>query len=252
MTSPCQRQDRKGRGTRPASYWAVGPALARHDWYAVCCNPQRMATNSLVFDDLGGGVLLRYHSRRALRAGVALAIGLAGTFWQGVAHAETDVKAPATTDESKVELLARASLGMYRVGLLQLGLEGTYMLTPRFGFGATYEFFTVDNGADPQYSAAGTLSSGSHGMAFVEGDLLRGVFTPYARLGVGVGRYDRYRPTTPGDSYGSPRTETDFVGQVALGGALRLGPVLARVSAAPTLYGKDAVMVYGVGLGARF
>jgi hypothetical protein len=89
-------------------------------------------------------------------------------------------------------------------------------------------------------------------LGFVEGDLLPGVFTPYARLGIGVGNYGRYRANTPGGSYSQPQAETDFVGQLALGVALRLGPVLARASASPSLYGKDGVVVYGLGIGARF
>jgi hypothetical protein len=166
-------------------------------------------------------------------------------------HDQASTPAPKP-NESKIEVMLRGSYAKQHVGLLQLGIEGTYMLNPHLGFGGTWEGFYVDNGADPQYSAPGTLSGGSHGLAFVEGDLLRGVFTPYARLGLGVGRYDRYYPTTPGGSYSDTQRETNFVGQATLGLALRLGPVLARVSAAPSLYGRDALMLYGVGIGGRF
>jgi hypothetical protein len=199
--------------------------------------------------------LLHHHTRLALRACVALALAAASTVWQGVAHAETKPEPlrqnreapPASLTlkayEPKVEILARGSFGTLGVGTLQLGLEGAYFPTPHFGFGATYEAFTVDT---LEYPDPGTLSSGAHGMAFAEGDLLKGFITPYARLGVGLGRYQRYR------GYALTPTETDFVGQVAVGLALRLGPVQARISAAPSLYGKDALMVYGAGLGARF
>jgi hypothetical protein len=79
--------------------------------------------------------------------------------------------------------------------------------------------------------------------------LFKGFITPYARLGLGAGRYTRYQ-----QAYFSGHTEAelDFAGQAAAGLALRWGPVLARGWAAPSLYGKDFVMVYGAGLGGRF
>lgn len=191
-------------------------------------------------------VLSSHHSRQAWCAGAALVLTLVGTLWPRSAQAEEASKTP------KVEVMVRAAYAPVQVGLLQAGIEGTYMLNPHLGFGGTLEAFRVDNGSDPQYSKPGTLDTGSHVLGFVEGDLLEGVFTPYARLGIGVGNYGRYQPTTPGGSYGQPQSETDFVGQFALGVALRLGPVLARASASPSLYGKDGVMVYGLGIGARF
>jgi hypothetical protein len=211
-----------------------------------------MASNGSHFVGFQETVLLRHHSRRALRAAAALAIALLGSFWARHASAEVDESQERAKDKPKVEVLLRASYAKLHIGLLQLGIEGTYMLKPRLGFGATLEAFYVDNGADPQYSAPGTLEGGRHALAFVEGDLLKGVFTPYARAGLGVGLYDRYQPTDASSGYAQPEPETDFVGQLSLGVALRLGPVLARASASPSLYGNDAIIVYGLGLGGRF
>lgn len=211
-----------------------------------------MAANSLVSTGFGWRVLLRHHSRRALRAGAALALTVVGSLWPSSAHAEWAAqrdadqgvhKTPATP--AKIELLARAGYGQLSVGMLQVGVEGTYMLTPQLGFGAAVDAFYVDNGADPYYSEPGTLSRGYHGLAFVEGDLLKGWVTPYARLGLGAGNYTRFQ-------HYSTAEQLDLVGQAAAGIALRGGPIVGRVWAAPSLYGKDFVMLYGAGIGVRF
>jgi hypothetical protein len=168
---------------------------------------------------------------------------------QGVAVERTK---GAPEDAPKVEVMARGSYANLHVGLMGVGIEGAYMRTPHVGFGGTLEAFYVDNGADPHYSASGTLSRGIHALGFVEGDLLKGSFTPYARLSIGAGQYERFQhPTLEGD-YARPEPELDFVGQAQMGVALRLGPVLARASVSPSIYGKDALIVYGAALGGRF
>jgi len=113
------------------------------------------------------------------------------------------------------------------------------------GFGAAVDVFAVDNGADPQYSEPGTLAHGGHFLGFVEGDLLKYWVTPYARLGLGLGSYDRI--------YGNLReSKIGFAAQVAGGVAVRGGPFVLRGWLAPTLYGSDLVLVYGAGVGVRF
>jgi hypothetical protein len=184
----------------------------------------------------------------------ALALSLA----PAVANAEEATEASegageageaAPPPEGKVEVSARISYAKLSVGMKGVGLEGAYARSPHYGFGVELGVFVVDNGADPRFSDPGTLHRGYHGVAFVEGDLLSGVVTPYARLGVGVGRYERY------EDYAVYREETpariNFVGQVSAGVALR-SPVVARLSAAPSLYGSTFVIVYSLSLGARF
>lgn len=181
----------------------------------------------------------------------ALALSLASA----VANAEVATEAsegaeqPAAPAEDKVELLARFNYAKLSIGMMGLGLEGAYAPSPHYGFGVELGAFAVDNGADPGFSEPGTLHRGYHGVAFIEGDLLSGIVTPYARLGVGVGNYERY------EDYAVSREETpasiNFVGQVSAGVALR-SPVVARLSAAPSLYGSTFVVVYSLGLGARF
>lgn len=221
-----------------------------------------MAANSLVHADSCSGVLLRHHSREARRAAAALALGALSSTWAGVAHAElagqswnqgaADKGSEASVeDEPKVEVMLRASYAALHVGLLGAGVEGAYMMNPHLGFGGTLEGFRVDNGADPQYSEPGTLNGGIHVLAFAEGDLLKGPFTPYARFGIGAGQYHRFQSTTP-YSYAETQPEADFVAQAQLGLALRLGPVLARASVSPSIFGKDALVVYGGALGGRF
>jgi hypothetical protein len=156
--------------------------------------------------------------------------------------------APAPA-EGKVEVLARVSYAKLSVGMKGVGIEGAYARSPHYGFGVELGAFVVDNGADPHFSDPGTLHRGYHGVAFVEGDLLSGVVTPYVRLGMGVGNYERY------EDYAVYGEETpahiNFVGQVSAGVALR-SPLVARLSAAPSLYGPTFVVVYSLGLGARF
>ncbi len=151
--------------------------------------------------------------------------------------------------ESKVEVLARISYAKVSVGLMGVGLEGAYAPSPHYAVGVELGAFVVDNGADPYYSDPGTLHRGYHGLAFVEGDLLRGIVTPYVRLGVGAGNYARF------EDYATHHDPTpahiNFVGQLSAGVALRT-PVVARLSAAPTLYGSTFAVVYSLGLGARF
>ena len=197
------------------------------------------------------------HTRRGRRAVSAQAFLLAALAWPGLALAEGDTQpnassgdAPTAQDEptatdSKMEILARASYAQVHVGLLQVGIEGMYMLRPRLGFGGVVEGFVVDNGADPHYSAPHTLSGGFHFLGLVEGDLLKGWVTPYARFGLGLGQYARI-------NYGRTESQTELAAHVAAGIALRGGPFLFRGWLAPSLYGGDFVLAYGAGLGARF
>ena len=123
----------------------------------------------------------------------ALALCLAsGAANAEVAEPSEGAGEAAPSAESKVEVLARFSYAKLSVGMMGLGIEGAYARSPHYGFGVELGAFVVDNGADPRYSDPGTLHRGYHGVAFVEGDLLRGIVTPYARLGVGVGRYERW------------------------------------------------------------
>lgn len=223
-----------------------------------------MTANSLFSASSSLGVLLHHHSRRVQRAAAALALGLLGSTWASAAHAElapgpwehggADKRTDDASkdDEPKIEVMLRASYANLHVGMLGAGVEGTYMLTPHLGFGGTVEGFVVDNGADPQYSEPGTLSRGVHALGFVEGDLFKGVFTPYARFGIGAGQYARFQLVGASGSYLEAQPEMDFVAQAQLGVALRLGPVLARGSVSPSIYGKDALVVYAVALGGRF
>jgi len=156
--------------------------------------------------------------------------------------------APTATDKptrGKVEVLARAGYAPVNVGLLQVGIEGMYMLSPQLGVGGAVDAFVVDNGADPYYSPPGTLSNGFHVLGLVEGDLLKGWITPYARAGLGVGQYGRI------DGY-QTESHTELAAQVAGGIALRGGPFLFRGWVAPSLYGSDFVVAFGAGLGGRF
>jgi hypothetical protein len=127
--------------------------------------------------------------------------------------------------------------------MLGLGLEGAYLASAHFGVGAALDAFYVDN---LEYPEEDTLGRGAHCLLFAEGDLFPGWITPYARLGLGFGRYDRYladRSLT--------KTHVDFVGQLSGGLALRGGPLAARLSASPTLFGNDFAMTYGIALGGR-
>jgi hypothetical protein len=185
----------------------------------------------------------------------ALLLALALLLMPMVANAEVAPNASegageaAPSAKSKVEVLARFSYAKLSVGMMGVGLEGAYARSPYYGFGVELGAFVVDNGADPRYSDPGTLHRGFHGVAFVEGDLLDGIVTPYARLGVGVGRYERWEDYAV---YGEETPASiNFVGQVSAGVALR-SPVVARLSAAPSLYGSTFVVVYSLGLGASF
>jgi hypothetical protein len=157
----------------------------------------------------------------------------------GVEEGPQKPEAPA-----KVDALLRAFYAPMSVGMMGVGLEAQYRPSPHYGFGGELDAFFVDNGADPYYSPNGTLSRGYHGLAFVEGDLLPGMLTPYVRLGLGLGRYTRFRDYRD-------EQQLDFTAQVSAGGLLRVGPVVARLSAAPSLYGKDFAMTYAFALGAR-
>lgn len=188
---------------------------------------------------LGSGikrVLPRSNSKRAFRAVAALALGCAGAFWA------TSAKAQESTP--KIEVLARGFYGTQAVGMLGVGLEGMYRLSPHYGLGAEFDGFYVDN---LEYPEPGTLESGAHCLLFAEGDLFPGWITPYARLGLGPGRYQRYHS----DPY-QTQAELDFAAQLSAGLALRPGPIVGKLSASPSLFGKDFVMTYGVALGARF
>jgi hypothetical protein len=151
----------------------------------------------------------------------------------------------AKADEAAVEIAAKAFYGDLGVGLLGVGLEGAYFPSPHYGFGGAVSAFVVDNGADPYYSENGTLDDGIAAFAFAEGDLLRGWVTPYARLGLGFGRLDRFYDS-------DTELEVDFVGELSGGVAVRGGPVVLRLAVTPSLYGSDLFLAYGVSLGARF
>ena len=211
-----------------------------------------MARFSLICADPSTLVLLKNDSRYGARALAALVLTLCGAAWPSLALADEApatpdaVKPGASTSKPKIEVLAHAFHGNKHVGMLGVGLESAYMATPHWGFGGAVDAFYVDNGSDPQYSEAGTLDTGFHGLLFAEGDLLPGFITPYARLGLGVGNYTRYQ----GD--GRVEAAPNFVGQLSGGLALRGGPIVGRLHASPMLFEKDLVMTYGVALGARF
>lgn len=222
-----------------------------------------MRVDGSVLREFSAHLLSRHHSRAGLRAVAALVLALAGLAWPGVARADSgdessDDVEPAVKPSrgsrwahAPAEILARAGYADYRVILMQVGIEGMYMMTPHLGFGGAMDAFGVDNGADPYYSSAGTLHTGFHFLALAEADLLDYWVTPYVRLGLGVGQYERYQNDGQ-SSYSWTVSETEFVGQLAAGLALRGGPLLLRVWAAPSLYGQDLLAVYGAGIGGRF
>lgn len=144
---------------------------------------------------------------------------------------------------ARAEVLLRSSYAKVDVGLLAAGAEALLMPSPHYGAGVELEAFMVDNGADPQYSSPGTLDQGYYGLAFVEGDLLRGPITPFARLGFGLGSYQRF---------GEGESGLGVVARVSAGLALRVGPIVARASASPTLYGGTSALAYTAALGGRF
>jgi hypothetical protein len=145
-----------------------------------------------------------------------------------------------------VEIGARVFVaGDPGIGTLGASLEGVWMHRPHYGFGVAFAGLYVDNGADPYYSASGTLDRGIHGVAFAEGDLLRGWITPYARVGLGAGRYDRFYDART-------QAEINPVAVLEGGAALRIGPLVVRVAASPSLYGSDFSVPFSAQLGARF
>jgi hypothetical protein len=151
----------------------------------------------------------------------------------------------ARADETHVEIAGKAFYGNLGVGLLGVGLEGAYFPSPHYGFGGAVSAFVVDNGADPHYSENGTLDDGIAAFAFAEGDLLPGWVTPYARLGLGLGRLERFYDSDI--EYG-----LDFVGELSGGVAVRGGPVVLRLAVTPSLYGSDLFLAYSASLGGRF
>lgn len=191
----------------------------------------------------------RFCDVAALLPALALSLASAPASAAAATEASEGAGKAAPPAKRKVEVLARFSYAKLSVGMKGVGIEGAYARSPHYGFGVELGAFVVDNGADPRYSDPGTLHRGYHGLAFVEGDLLSGVVTPYVRLGMGVGNYERY------EDYAVYGEETpahiNFVGQVSAGVALR-SPLVARLSAAPSLYGPTFVVVYSLGLGAGF
>ncbi len=208
-----------------------------------------MTPNGSVHEDGGSKVSFQRNTPRLQRAATALIVSLATCVWAGTAKAEgatptTEASArEALSRVAKIELLASATFAPHAVGLLGFGLEGVYMATPHYGVGVAAEAFYVDT---LEYPDDGSLKSGYHGVAFVEGDLLPGIFTPYARIGLGLGDYQRSR------HYFETESELNLVAQATAGVALRGGPFLFRLSASPSLYGKDFVLACTAGLGARF
>ena len=172
------------------------------------------------------------------------------------AHGAPRSAPPATTAQGDsasepphLELGLRAFLGdsddIY-VGMLGFGLEALLMPSVHYGFGGSFSPFHVGNGSDPHYSSRGTLQDGQRFLAFAEGDLLDFPITPYARLGIGGG------PSTRWDGQGNERGGADFMAEVSAGALARLGPFALRVFASPSLFGRDFVMLYGLGLGVHF
>ena len=199
----------------------------------------------LFFRNSGG----RFCDVAALLPALALSLASAVASAEVATDASEEAAEAAAPAEGKVEVLARVSYAKLSVGMKGVGIEGAYARSPHYGFGVELGAFVVDNGADPRFRDYGTLHRGYHGLAFVEGDLLRGIVTPYVRLGLGVGNYERW------EDYAVYGEETpahlNFVGQVSAGVALR-SPLVARLSASPSLYGSTFVVVYSLGLGARF
>jgi hypothetical protein len=190
----------------------------------------------------------------------ALAL-LVTSLWPGVARAHGNAGEPGDPGvESlgevgaprRIELLARGSYANLSVGLLGLGIEGTYFASPHFGVGGAVEAIRVDLGGEPVGSYwydPGTLTNGIHALLSVEVDAFDYWLTPFARASAGAGAYARVTPCC-----GGPDTtrRANFVGQLQLGIAVRGGPIVGKFSVAPTLYGSDAVLAYSAGLGARF
>jgi hypothetical protein len=168
--------------------------------------------------------------------------------WAAEAPPRDEKPARAVQPGSKVEVMARAVYGDMSVGLLGLGAESTYLFSPQLGVGGQVTLFTVDNGADPHYQPAGTLGGGYHALAYLEGDLFPTFITPYGRVGLGVGRHSRLERQYGSYEPGSP----ELVAGLTAGVAVRGGPLVGRLSASPTVLGKDFAMLYSLGLGARF
>lgn len=186
-------------------------------------------------------------------AGFALALAASSPAVARGAEAEprSDTGAPRASDAARsasprhLEIAARAIYGDVSVALLGAGVEGAYFLNPHFALGGTVEAFAVDNGADPDYSDPGTLSKGYHGMLSMEYDALDFWVTPFARIAGGLGEYTRI------ESWQRPK-DLELVGQLQVGFVLRGGPIVGRLSVAPTLYGKDSATAYSAAVGARF
>lgn len=149
-----------------------------------------------------------------------------------------------------VEIAARVVYSDVSVGSLGVGAEGAYLLSPYFALGGAVETFAVDNGADTDEGDVGKLSHGYHGMVSAEYDALDFWVTPYARIAGGVGKYTRIeaRPTSGVQQV----VQLELVGQLQVGFVLRGGPIVGRLSVAPTLYGKDSATAYSAAVGARF
>jgi hypothetical protein len=124
-------------------------------------------------------------------------------------------------------------------------LDGVWMWTPHFGLGGAFTLLTTSP-FEEAYGPPGMLVNGDHALAFVEGDLLEGWFTPYARFGFGLANYTRLGPN------GSGAERSNGVAELEGGLALRPGPLVLRLSAAPSFYGSDFFVVFGVQLGIRF
>ncbi len=122
-------------------------------------------------------------------------------------------------------------------------LDGVWMWTPNYGFGGAMAIL-VTHPFEEAYGGPGMLDSGIHALAFVEADLLEGWFTPYARFGLGLANYERI--------YQGPEERLNGVAELEGGLALRGGPLVLRLSAAPSFYGSDFFLVFGVQLGVRF
>jgi len=150
--------------------------------------------------------------------------------------------------ERPSEVLARSFFGNTGIGLLGVGVEALYRVERKVAVGAAFDAFRVDNGADAAaYAPDGTLDKGYHGVALLQGNLFDSWLTPYARVGVGVGRHWRYR-----DHQYETVPEANATAELSAGVALRGGPFVGRVCAGPAIFGSDLFMAFGLTFGARF
>lgn len=151
-------------------------------------------------------------------------------------------KAASSRSAVDVELGLKAFHGAgVGYGTLGAAIDVLVFPLPHYGFGVSLGAFYVGNGADPHYSSSGTLDRGLRVLAFAEFDLFDYPVTPYARLGLGLG------PTQRWNGRGDPEDHLDFMAEATLGAAARLGPLVLRAFATPSLFGEDLIVQYDLG-----